>query len=117
MGNPANTKLVFTTGAGRICKDCGKPSGSCTCGETTLEAVPSKITVKLRYETKGRAGKGVTVLDGLPRNGPFLDELSRELKRACGEGGAVKEITIEIQGDHREKLRPYLAGKGYTVKG
>jgi cytochrome P450 len=58
-----------------------------------------------------------TILDGLPRNATFLAELARELKRACGSGGAVRESAVEIQGDHRDRLRALLGGKGWTVKG
>ena len=54
---------------------------------------------------------------GLPRNRALLAELARELKRACGSGGAAGEERVEIQGDHRERLRELLAAKGWTVKG
>ena len=68
-------------------------------------------------EKKGRGGKTVTVVDGLPRNAAFLKDLSQELKRACGTGGAVVEGGVELQGDLRERVRDYLTKKGYRVKG
>ena len=68
-------------------------------------------------EKKGRGGKTVTVVDGLPRNAAFLRELSQELKRACGTGGAVLEGAIELQGELRERVRDVLIKKGYVVKG
>jgi translation initiation factor 1 len=68
-------------------------------------------------EKGGRGGKIVTVVDGLPRNDAFLKELCNELKRACGTGGAVKDGTIELQGEFRDRLRDLLARKGYAVKG
>ena len=68
-------------------------------------------------EKKGRGGKTVTVVDGLPDNAAFLKELSQELKRLCGTGGAVAESTVELQGDLRDRVREYLVKKGWTVKG
>ena len=81
------------------------------------EAVPSRIVAKLRMEKKGRGGKTVTVVYGLPRNGEFLAELSQALKRACGTGGAVVEDGVELQGDLRDRVRDVLARRGYMVKG
>ena len=68
-------------------------------------------------EKKGRGGKTVTVVDGLPDNATFLKELSLELKRLCGTGGAVAEGAVELQGDLRDRVREYLTKKGWTVKG
>jgi translation initiation factor 1 len=59
----------------------------------------------------------VTVVDGLPNNADFLKELSQELKRACGTGGASGEGFVELQGDLRERVRELLTKKGYVVKG
>ena len=66
---------------------------------------------------KGRGGKTVSVVDGLPENCPFLKELCQELKRACGTGGAVSGGTIKLQGDLRERIRGLLLEKGFVVKG
>lgn len=68
-------------------------------------------------EKKGRGGKTVTVVDGLPRNAAFLKELSQDLKRACGVGGTVTDRAIELQGDLRERVRAALGKKGFLVKG
>ena len=68
-------------------------------------------------EKKGRGGKTMTVVDGLPRNTAFLKDLCAELKRLCGTGGAVEDGAIELQGDLRERLRPHLTSKGFIVKG
>ena len=72
---------------------------------------------KLRIEKSGRSGKTVTVVDGLPRNGEFLKQLGQELKRACGTGGTVLETGVELQGDLRDRVREFLAKKGFVVKG
>jgi translation initiation factor 1 len=58
----------------------------------------------------------VTVVRGLPERGAALDALAGELKRLCGAGGAVKDRTIEVQGDHRDRIADRLRSKGYTVK-
>jgi translation initiation factor 1 len=79
--------------------------------------VPAKVTCALRLEKKGRGGKSVTVVANLPRNAPFLAALAAELKKACGTGGTAAEDAVEIQGDQRERLRPLLAAKGFTVRG
>ncbi|HET9768344.1 MAG TPA: translation initiation factor [Thermoanaerobaculia bacterium] len=79
--------------------------------------MPDKIVARLSIERARRGGKTVTVIDGLPRNEPFLAELAGELKRACGSGGTVAEGRVEIQGDQREKLHALLAKRGWTVKG
>ena len=111
---------MYSTGVGRICPACGLPVGSCRCGGTgdgpPLQ-VSGRLTARLRVETKGRGGKTVTVVDGLPRDASFLRELAAELKRACGTGGTAGDGRVELQGDRREALRPLLAAKGYTVKG
>ncbi len=72
--------------------------------------------VRLRRETKGRGGKGVTLIDGLPLAEEALQALARQLKNKCGTGGTVKNGVIEIQGDHRAQLQPLLEAQGYTVK-
>ena len=72
--------------------------------------------VRLRRETKGRGGKGVTLIDGLPLAEEALQALARQLKNKCGTGGTVKNGVIEIQGDHRAQLQLLLEAQGYTVK-
>ena len=79
--------------------------------------MPPKIACVLRLEKKGRGGKSVTVVAGLPRNSAFLTALAAELKRACGTGGTAADGAVEIQGDQRERLRPLLAAKGWGVRG
>jgi len=70
----------------------------------------------LRRETKGRGGKAVTIVEGIPLSGAELKSLARTLKQKCGVGGAIKEGLIEIQGDQRDILQPELEKRGYTVK-
>jgi translation initiation factor 1 len=72
--------------------------------------------VRVARETKGRKGKGVTVITGVPLPPAELKALGRELKQNCGSGGTVKNGVIEIQGDHRERLVAALTHHGFTVK-
>jgi translation initiation factor 1 len=116
-----NARVVYSTGQGRVCPTCGWPADDCKCSRAGAvdEPVPSRgiIHAKLRMERKGRGGKTVTVVDGLPRNGAFLKDLAQELKRACGTGGTVVEGTIELQGELRDRVRAFLAERGFVVKG
>jgi translation initiation factor 1 len=112
-----DARPVYSTGAGRLCPDCGAAIDACRCGAAGVEAVPTRIVATLRMEKAGRGGKTVTVVAGLPRNPAFLKALCAELKRACGSGGAVGDGTVEIQGEARDRVRAYLRGKGYGVKG
>jgi translation initiation factor 1 len=118
MANRGTTRLVYSSGVGRVCPGCGWPERDCTCSSTrATETVPARIVAKLRLEKKGRGGKSVTVVDGLPRNAAFLAALAGELKRACGVGGTVLDTGVEVQGDVRTRVRDLLEKKGFSVKG
>lgn len=107
--------LVFSTDHGRMCPECNQPVDQCACGKE--EVIPEGDgIVRVSRQTKGRKGKGVTVIIGLPLTSAELKRLARELKARCGSGGTVKDNTIEIQGDHRDVLIDILQSKGYTVK-
>ena len=112
-----DARPVYSTGAGRLCPECGAPTAACRCAAGDAEAVPVRIVATLRIEKAGRGGKTVTVVAGLPRNAAFLKGLCAELKRACGSGGAVGDGTVEIQGEARDRVRAHLRAKGYGVKG
>ena len=71
--------------------------------------------VRIRREVKGRKGKGVTTISGLPLPSDALRELAGELKRLCSSGGSVKSGVIEIQGDHRDAVEEVLEARGYSV--
>ena len=72
--------------------------------------------IRVGREISGRGGKGVSVISGLPLTGEALEELATRLKKSCGAGGAVKDGTIEIQGDHRDRLVAELGKLGYDAK-
>jgi translation initiation factor 1 len=117
--NGGKGRLVYSSDVGRVCPDCGWPARDCKCSQKVAadESIPGRIVAKLRMEKKGRGGKTVTVVGGLPRNAAFLKDLCQELKRACGTGGAVIAGAVELQGDLRKRVRESLLKKGFAVKG
>lgn len=100
-----NSRLVYSTDQGRIKPEKEKPNQPQGDG-----------IVRIRRETSGRKGKGVTTISGIPVEMEKLKTLAKQLKQLCGTGGSVKDGIIEIQGDHREKIKVALEEKGFTVK-
>jgi translation initiation factor 1 len=78
--------------------------------------VRGSARVRVGREVAGRAGKGVSVITGLPLEAAALEALATRLKKLCGAGGAVKNGVIEIQGDHRARLVSELLKLGYEAK-
>ena len=109
------SRLVYSTDGGRLCPQCLRTVTSCVCGKDR-PLVTGDGVVRLHRETKGRGGKAVTLIKGLPLAGEELKSLAGQLKRKCGVGGAMKDNIIEIQGDQREFLKGELEKLGYTVK-
>ncbi|HKJ30170.1 MAG TPA: translation initiation factor [Balneolales bacterium] len=72
------------------------------------------VTVKL--DDKGRRGKVVTMISGIQHNPQVIEQMAKDLKKQCGAGGTWYKKTIEIQGDHINKVKKYLAKKGIEVK-
>lgn len=110
--------VVYSTEHGKTCPQCGKPIKQCICsrGSVSGGAPRGDGIVRVSRETKGRKGKGMTIITGIPLGGDALKKLAKELKQKCGTGGTLKDGVIEIQGDHRDKLVEELSKKGYTVK-
>ncbi len=99
-----NSRLVFTTATGRIKKqqqDC-KPKGD--------------GTILIRHDSKGRRGRGVTVLSGFAISREQLKKLAKTLKQECCSGGTVRDGVIEIQGDHSSTLNNILLKLGFKTK-
>ncbi|MEK6201964.1 MAG: translation initiation factor Sui1 [Desulfobulbaceae bacterium] len=116
--SPKNSKdgtLVFSTEQGRNCPACRQPLALCSCSKKPVVASSDGI-VRVGRETKGRKGKGVTLVTGLPLGPEEMKKMALSLKKRCGCGGAVKDGVIEIQGDHRDMLLADLAAMGYKVK-
>ena len=82
-----------------------------TGSESTLPAGSQKLIIRL--ETRHRAGKAVTVVQGFAGQADDLEDLGRKLRNFCGAGGSVKEGEIIIQGDNRDKILNWLINNGY----
>ncbi len=113
--NSSDTALVWSSELGRVCPACGKAVASCICRKQRAHLAGDGI-VRVRRETKGRGGKTVTVVAGVPVDDGKLKVLAGDLKRCCGSGGTLKEGLIEIQGDHCDLLVAELTKRGFTVK-
>jgi translation initiation factor 1 len=114
-------RVVYDTALGRTdrCSYCRRQLESCVCpnGQRVASAtVTPKNGVRVHRDRKGRRGKTVTVITGLPNQEAMLRELATELKRLCGSGGTIADGNVEIQGDHREKVAARLAELGFSVK-
>jgi translation initiation factor 1 len=107
--------LVYSTEAGRMCPACRRPLATCACKQASAAPAGDGI-VRVSRETKGRAGKGVTLVKGLALDAAALAVLGKQLKAACGSGGTVKDGVIELQGDHGERVITLLRAQGHTVK-
>jgi translation initiation factor 1 len=107
--------LVWSSELGRVCPGCGKSLSSCICRRQAERPAGDGI-VRVRRETKGRGGKTVTVVTGVPGDDATVAKLAGELKRRCGTGGTVKDGAIEIQGDHCALLVVELGRRGFAVK-
>ena len=114
MKDITDSRLIYSTGKGSICPDCSKPVKECACREIKRNALPETSgKVRIRHETAGRKNKGVTIIYGLPLSPEQLEELAKKLKSAFGTGGAVKDYTIELQGNQCEKAAVELGRLGY----
>lgn len=107
MRREKNSRLVWSDDLGGSVKATAKKAETATLSDGV---------VRISRQTKGRKGKGVTLITGLPLSGDALKEMAKQLKQKCGTGGTVKDGVIEIQGDHRDLLVEMLGRLGYTVK-
>lgn len=100
-----NSRLVYSTDQGRI-----KPETE------TKDLDQGGGIVRLHRETKGRKGKGVTLIKGLVLPAEELKAVAKKLKQLCGTGGSIKDQIIEIQGDQRQVIKAALEKQGHQVK-
>ena len=117
-----DSRLVFSTGTGRICPECGRPVSSCSCkkkkavkADKQPKGNPGDGTIRIQREVKGRKGKTVTAVFGVPLENEALRKFAKTLKRRCGAGGSVKDGVVVIQGDHRQTLLDEIRKLGYTA--
>ena len=100
-----NNEIVFST----------DPSFSFPTEQTAAETLPeAQQKLKLKLDTKQRAGKAVTLIQGFIGKEDDLEQLGKKIKNFCGTGGSVKDGEIIVQGDHRDKVFQWLQKNGYT---
>lgn len=112
-------RLVYSSESGRVttCPTCGQPYKQCRCDQSSAQNTrKSDGIVRVMRDRKQRGGKTVTVISGVPGGESELTTLAQQLKKLCGCGGTVKDGTIEIQGDHCEKIMAKLSALGHKVK-
>lgn len=94
-----------------ICSTCGLPKELCMCEEIAREQQSVRI-----YTDSRRYGKIVTVVEGIDANDIDLDDLAKKLKNKCAAGGTAKEGKIELQGDHKKKVKEFLEEMGFKTE-
>ena len=109
------SRLVYSTDAGRMCPDCRQPTAACVCKKASARPASSGV-IRVSRQTKGRGGKTVTRVEGMPLGDDALAQLGKQLRTACGSGGTVKGGVIEVQGDHAGKVIDALKQEGYAPK-
>ena len=100
-----NISLVYSTDKGRIEQH-----------EAKAEIPETDGIVRIHKDSKGRKGKGVSIIKGLGLDEKALKDLAQKIKKQCGCGGTVKDFTIEVQTDNREQLKVILEKLKFTVK-
>ncbi len=108
-------RIIYSTGIGSLCPNCRRAVRECVCPKGVPGAA-APVSVRVGREIKGRAGKGVTTVRGLPMSPADIESLATELKKRCGSGGSVCDGVIEIQGDHRDVIVALLIKRGWPAK-
>jgi len=94
----------------------GRPPAAARPSARALPGHPADGRVRVARETRGRKGKGVTLVTGLRLAPDALEALCRELKQRCGAGGSVKDGVLELQGDQRETVLAELLARGFDAR-
>jgi translation initiation factor 1 len=114
MRKPGPGGLVYSTDRGRTCPVCRQAVADCRCKATAAPVGDGRVRVS--RESAGRGGKTVTVVRGLPLDAAALAALGKQLRAACGTGGTAKGGTLELQGDHVERVLAWLQAQGFAAK-
>jgi len=119
MSRNRTKQTVYSTDKGRHCDNCNRPKTDCACG--TRGATNNRVStgdgiVRIQRQSKGRAGKPVSIITGLNLEAAELKKIAKQLKAKCGVGGTIEQDSIIIQGDNRDTIKSELESRGYTVK-
>ncbi|WP_437701861.1 stress response translation initiation inhibitor YciH [Achromobacter xylosoxidans] len=115
MKSSSKGGLVSSPAGGRMRPQCRRPRADCQ-GPAASRPGPAPGGARVSRETKGRGGKAVTVVKGLPLDDDALAALGKQLRTACGSGGTVKDGVIEVQGDHCDRILAALEKLGHRAK-
>ena len=115
MRKASSGGLVYSTEGGRMCPACRQPVSACVCKQAASKPVTGDGKVRVSRETKGRGGKAVTLVRGVPLDAAALLALGKQLRTHCGTGGTVKDGVIELQGDHCDLVMERLKAQGWVV--
>lgn len=111
----SNSRRVFSSDDGEICPQCTRAIEDCSCAPVAV-SIPDGKNIRVAFDAKGRRGKAVTLVTGLPMADKQLKLFAKQLKKKCGSGGSVKDGAIEIQGDQRDKLVELLSQEGFAAR-
>ncbi len=107
--------LVYSTEGGRMCPACRQPLAQCQCHSAKLVPAGDGV-VRVSRSSKGRGGKTVTLVQGLPLPADELAALGKRLRTACGAGGTLKDGVLEVQGDHVARVLDWLVEHGFKAR-
>jgi translation initiation factor 1 len=111
-----NSSNSQSSGERIVYREFGPGSNPAAVKRAVQELPPNQQNLRVQASRKGRKGKTVTVISGFQAKPETLTQLLKQLKAQCGSGGTVKEDTLEIQGDHTQKLVQFLTELGYKAK-
>lgn len=112
----SDSHLVYSTDGSRVRPPAGPPARKPKPAPSARTAPPDDGVVRIQRDRRGRGGKTATTITGLPGSEEELDTLLRALKQHCGAGGSRDGRTLEIQGDHRDRLLQKLEALGFRPK-
>lgn len=106
--NNNNSGIIYSTNPDFIKEEENEPA---------IETLaPSQQKLKVLTDTKHRAGKTVTLVQGFLGKEADLESLTKTLKNLCGSGGSLKDGEIIIQGNHVDKIKKKLTELKYPIK-
>ena len=133
MAKQSNSRTVYSTEMGKMCPGCHRSVGNCSCSPQQKRSLKKRVTapaisnvakandpqdgvVRIRLEKKGRGGKAVTSVNGLPGDEKELKVMAKKIKSKLGTGGAIKDGVVEFQGDRRQDVQKHIEAMGFSVK-